>query len=207
MGTEYDLELEEQIENLEAENEVLGLEVDRLTEKMDGMDEALNRKHKAEYERKMTMVAQELMKDLGVTKCSTTDPEMIIAMARKKITELRWNQPAEAAPMKGMVRLALKNTRRPRMSDFDHYDYMMNRTAPWERYMDTRDESYQYYQLTVDELAKDHGNMMDAIEFLVEQYAKSMRSPNYHGQEDQRKQLMDYVCKNFNLKVLPHNKR
>lgn len=204
MGTEYDLELEEQIENLEAENEVLGLEVDRLTEKMDGMDAALNAKHKAEYERKMSHVARELMKDLGVVKCSTTDPEMIIAMARKKISELRWNQPTEAAPMKGMVRLALKNTRRAQI-DYDHY--MMNRTAPWERYMDTRDESYQYYQLTVDELAKDHGNMMDAIEFLVEQHAKSMRSPNYHGHEDQKNQLMDYVCKNFNLKVLPHNKR
>lgn len=206
MGTEYDLELEEQIENLEAENEVLGLEVDRLTEKMDGMDAALNAKHKAEYERKMSRVAQELMKDLGVTKCSTTDPEMIIAMARKKISELRWNQPTEAAPMKGMVRLVLKNTRRSR-DEYSYYDYMMNRTAPWERNMDTRDESYQYYQLTVDELAKDHGNMMEAIEFLVEQHAKSMRSPNYHGQGDQRKQLMDYVCKNFNLKVLPHNKR
>lgn len=206
MGTEYDLELEEQIENLEAENEVLGLEVDRLTEKMDGMDAALNAKHKADYERKMSHVARELMKDLGVVKCSTTDPEMIIAMARKKISELRWNQPTEAAPMKGMVRLALKNTHRSR-DEHSYYDYMMNRTAPWERNMDMRDESYQYYQLTVDELAKDHCNMMDAINFLVEQHAKLMRSPNYHGHEDQRKQLMDYVCKNFNLKVLPHNKR
>ena len=178
MGTEYDADLEEQIEGLETENEVLNLEVNRLTEKMDEMEGKIEAKWKATYTDKMRRLNTELMKELGVTKCSTDDIEIVMAMCRKKINEMRWNQPTTGADARAYVVIPLEETYRS--PDYNHYmyAYMNNPTAPWERHMEPRKPELQYYKMTVEELIKDRANMMKALQAMSRYLARA--NPSYN---------------------------
>jgi hypothetical protein len=195
MADEYTQHLEEEIADLEAEADILTMEIERLQEKLDGVEEAMETKYRTLSEENVRKALSELHETLGITKISTDDPVIWAAAIKVQLTKLRVE--ADAAKAKyshptDRVRIAIPGPRRQEMYPISYHgkDYYYA-GRPYE-------EEFRYCDYTTTDLAKKFQSAMDALAFVTDRLAD--QSPkNYRDDTRQHKQLRQMLAERFHL--------